>query len=556
MSKGDQSERSVVRIGHSLNEAEKDHVFSRRESVLQCLLQHNIHCSPEEVPNIALLGSGGGERAMLGLMGSLVQLFKEGLLDCMMYLCGVSGSTWCMASIYKEPDWSSRLEEVKDDVIQRLTGDGVCFLDKLSILEKYYQKDNFSLTDIWAALVISDVVKEIDENPLSHQRRKQGKDPYPIYTVIDKQSNRERMTADVFFEVTADEVGYSMTGAFVDSSCFGCQFDEGVKKKNQPEMDMLYLQGLCGSVFADREKTMEELLILIKKLFWRESDVMCNHTSLSPQHLNEVYRVTLMLVELNLLVFREEDPSSHIESLNDLLREKLNKEEYETVITVQMMPEGIATKKILEQSLYVCQRYSDWIQKQLNYNGLWMLVIKCIELATRWIWGTSYNFLYNMTAPEVSPCILKEETRHYEDAGIFINSPYFSVLRKERHIDLIISLDFSIDDPFKTVVQTAETCKELQIPFPKVHISEQDRHAPKDFYVFESHNAPTVIHIPLFNIINCEGEVSKWKKRYTTFQLPYNCEMIHDLLEKAEVNIKNNKVDILREIQKVINRKA
>lgn len=66
-----------------------------------------------------------------------------------------------MASLYKEPDWSSRLEEVRDDVIQRLTGDGVCFLDKLSILEKYYQKDNFSLTDIWAALVISEVVKEV-----------------------------------------------------------------------------------------------------------------------------------------------------------------------------------------------------------------------------------------------------------------------------------------------------------------------------------------------------------------------------------------------------------
>ncbi|KAA0710197.1 Cytosolic phospholipase A2 gamma [Triplophysa tibetana] len=321
-----------------------------------------------------------------------------------------------MASLYKEPDWSSRLEEVKDDIIQRLTGDGVGFMDKLSILEKYYQKDNFSLTDIWAALVIN-----------------------------------------VFFEITADEVGYSMTGAFVDSSCFGCQFDEGVKKKNQPEMDMFYLQGLCGSVFADREQTMEELLILIKKLFLRESDVMCNHTSLSPPHLNEVYRVTLTLVEMNLLFFKEEDPSSHIEILNDLLRvhndisflEKLNKEEYETVFTVQMMPEGITRTKIQEQTLYVCQWYSDWMQKQLNYNGLWMLVIKCIELATRWIWGTTNNFLYNMT-----------------------------------------------------------------------------------------------------------GEVSKWKERYRTFQLPYSCGTIHDLLQKAELNIENNKVDILREIQKVIKRKT
>lgn len=46
----------------------------------------------------------------------------------------------------------------------------------------------------------------------------------------------------------------------------------------------------------------------------------CNHTSLSPSHVNEVYQVTLTLVELNILVLREEDPSSHIEILYDLLR--------------------------------------------------------------------------------------------------------------------------------------------------------------------------------------------------------------------------------------------
>ncbi|XP_065144268.1 cytosolic phospholipase A2 gamma isoform X1 [Paramisgurnus dabryanus] len=565
MPKENQTE-NVVRISHSLNESEKDHVGSRRESVLQCLLQHNMHCKLEEVPNIALLGSGGGERAMMGLMGSLVQLYKEGLLDCMLYLGGVSGSTWCMASLYKEPDWSCRLEEVKNDIIQRLTGGGVSWMDKLSKLIKYYQKDNFSLTDVWAALVISEIVKEIDERPLSHQRSQHGKDPYPIYNVIDKWSNRAKMEADVFFEITPHEVGYSITGAFVDSSCFGCQFDEGVTIKNQLEMETLYLQGLCGSVFADGEKILKELLKIIKKLFWLESDAMCNQASsgnqsdihsLSPSHVKQVFQVTSTLVKLNLMIFRDEDPSSHIEILNELLKGKLNKEETETEITLQMMSEEIVRKGIQEKTLYVCEQYSDLLQKHLNYKGVWMAVIKSIELVTCWIWGTTYNFLYNMTAHEVSPHILKEKTRHYEDAGIFINSPYFSVLRKERHIDLIISLDFSDDDdPFETVVQTADTCKKLLIPFPDVQVSDEDKRSPRDFYVFESPNSPTVIHIPLFNIINCAGEFTKWKKRYKTFQLPYSDEMIHDLLEKAEMNIKNNKVNLLREIQKIINRKS
>ncbi|KAK9975413.1 hypothetical protein ABG768_023456, partial [Culter alburnus] len=83
-----------VRIKHSLNEKEKEFVAKRRNSVLESLQKLQIHCSQDEVPNIALLGSGGGERAMVALLGSLVQLQKTGLLDFILYLSGVSGSTW------------------------------------------------------------------------------------------------------------------------------------------------------------------------------------------------------------------------------------------------------------------------------------------------------------------------------------------------------------------------------------------------------------------------------------------------------------------------------
>ncbi len=44
--------------------------------------------------------------------------------------------------------------------------------------------------------------------------------------------------------------------------------------------------------------------------------------------------------------------------------------------------------------------------------------------------------------------LLQKETRDFIDAGLLINSPYFSVLRKKRNIDLIIALDFSDGDPF------------------------------------------------------------------------------------------------------------
>uniref|UniRef100_A0A3B4BQ92 Phospholipase A2, group IVC (cytosolic, calcium-independent) n=1 Tax=Pygocentrus nattereri TaxID=42514 RepID=A0A3B4BQ92_PYGNA len=415
---------SEVRIGHSLSEAERQHLARRRKTVLQCLEQNGISCS--EVPNIAVLGSGGGLRAMVGLLGSLCQLKEEGLLDCIMYLCGVSGSTWCMASLYKEPDWSTKLDLVKNDIVQRLADGSVSLKEMGQKLAKYYsEKDHFSLTDVWSALIVSNMVNEIDEHKLTEQRGKYTKDPYPIYTVIDKQCKYDRLNADPWFEITPDESGYSLSGAFVDSSFLGSEFENGKNIKKQPEIDMLYLQGLCGSALAD----MEPL-------------------------------------------------ESHI-----------------------------------------------------------ILTTYCLNLSS---------------VESADSSVSQSKTREYEDSGLLLNSPYFSVLRKERDIDLIISLDFSEGDPFKTVVQTAEKCKDLQIPFPEVVLPAKNTE-PQDFYVFKgSSDAPTVIHIPLFNAVNCKGKyMSKWVKTYSTLQMNYSREMITDLLEKAGLNIKNNKEKLLKEIGNV-----
>uniref|UniRef100_A0A672SPS0 PLA2c domain-containing protein n=1 Tax=Sinocyclocheilus grahami TaxID=75366 RepID=A0A672SPS0_SINGR len=136
------------------------------------------HCStlPVIPQYSAQQGSSRGQRAMVGLLGSLVQLDKAGLLDCILYLSGVSGSTWCMASLYQEPDWSTKLETVKNKIIERLNGPGVSWEDAMAKLQKYYYgKDHFSLTDLWAVMLVTEYF---------------SKDPLPIYTVIDKQSKQ------------------------------------------------------------------------------------------------------------------------------------------------------------------------------------------------------------------------------------------------------------------------------------------------------------------------------------------------------------------------------
>ncbi|RXN13576.1 cytosolic phospholipase A2 gamma-like protein [Labeo rohita] len=471
-----------VRIKHSLNKNEEEFVARRRNTVLQCLQKFNIHCSQDKVPNIALLGSGGGQRAMVGLLGSLVELNKAGLLDCILYLSGVSGSTWCMASLYKEPDWSTKLDTVKDKIIERLSGERVTWTDTLAKLKKYYYgKDFFSLTDVWAAMFVTSFVKEINEHTLTDTWKEDSKDPFPIYAVIDKHCKQSE-EGDPWFEINPYEAGYSLTGAFVDASNFGSQFHEGSKKNHQDEFDMLYLQAVCSSALADEVEIWK----------WIK---------------DECYQVLKDLVDMNLAVLEGTDPSALDQSIKTTLND-ISGGQVQVFCDIGSLDviDGDKKADMRQYTMDVCNYFSAKLKHKWPLN----LLTSICECMSQWIWGRNYNFLHKMADEAVPTALLQNETRDYIDAGLLNNSPYFSVLREKRGIDLIISLDFSEGDPFTTVKETAKTCKKLNIPFPEVNIPSEDVEKPKDFYVFKGQNAPTVIHIPLFNVVNCGGKLTSF----------------------------------------------
>uniref|UniRef100_A0A671L0Q5 PLA2c domain-containing protein n=1 Tax=Sinocyclocheilus anshuiensis TaxID=1608454 RepID=A0A671L0Q5_9TELE len=483
-------------------------------------------------------------RAMVGLLGSLVQLDKAGLLDCILYLSGVSGSTWCMASLYQEPNWSTKLETVKDQIIKRLTGPGVIWGDSCKTLKEYYDgKDKFSLTDVWAVLVITEYVKEIDKCKLSDQRDQHNEDPFPIYTVTDKQYKQNS-----WFEISPHEAGYSLTGAFVGTSSFGSQFDNGSNKNPEPEMDMLYLQALCGSALADGHENI--------KFIWQKikgeaafQDSLLHKVDTPPAEKG--YQVLMDLVDMNLAVLNGKEPSAFEQSIRTTLNELGGGKKL--ICTTEKL--NLADKQAAK--LYMKQYTEDAcnnLSKPLCicFTEVWIKICKCMA---QWVWGRKYDFLHNMDDKTMPSTLLKSERRDYEDAGLLLNSPYFSMLREERNIDLIISLDFSEGNPFMTVRGAADMCKKLKIPFPEVNIPSEDVEKPKDFYVFKGKNAPTVIHIPLFNVVNCGDNIEAWRKNYRTVQGSYSAEMITDLMDVAGKNISNNREKLKEQIQAVIEQK-
>ncbi|XP_029105417.1 cytosolic phospholipase A2 gamma-like [Scleropages formosus] len=554
-----------VRVSKSLNPKEEEYVKRRQAVVEKYLKDKGTEYKQEHVPVIAVLGSGGGERAMVGLLGALAQMEEEKLLDSITYLCGVSGSTWCMASLYEDPKWSVNVAADKKKIVDRLSDGKFSISDMLDWLSKAVEDENYSLTDFWAATVVFNSIKEINGQHLSEQEARDSTNPYPIYTAIDKGLKEDNQTAPCWFEISPHEAGYSHVGAYVDTSLFGSQFENGKPKTPPKEEDMLYLQGLCGSALADGMEDIKQILQWIwdwiRKLlgFYSSVNESKNSGKLALSE-DSAYQVLQCLVRLHDSYENNDESVALLEKIMKLQQESNTNNPRVHVLQKNVwlnMNTEEKQKYVADLSIDICKAL-EGLFGPLEGTGFFAVVKilgKTIIAAYNWTWGTKFNFLYKYPAKEVDhipAALLSDEKRNLEDAGILLNSPYVAALRPERKVDLILSFDFSSDDPFLTVKKAADYCKEAGRPFPSLVIEPGEEKNPKDFYVFKDETkAPIVIHIPLFNTVNCGENIEEWRRRYKTFQGPYSKEMIEDLLLVSSRNVKNNKEKILNEIKAV-----
>lgn len=92
-----------VRVSNDLCPEEKFFLQQRKKVTTKALAKYlgipeeDVH--PDDVPCIALLGSGGGLRALVAGAGSLHAAHEAGLFQCATYTAGVSGSCW-LQSLY------------------------------------------------------------------------------------------------------------------------------------------------------------------------------------------------------------------------------------------------------------------------------------------------------------------------------------------------------------------------------------------------------------------------------------------------------------------------
>lgn len=203
---------ATVRIGKDLCQEEK--LFKqRRKRYTSRALAHYLdipedEVNPEDVPTIAMCGSGGGLRAMVAGCGSYQSAQEAGLFDCVTYTAGVSGSCWLQALYYSNIGKQNH-GKILDHLKGRI-GTHIAFppnaLDLLTtaptnkyllsgFVEKFQgdPKADLGIVDIYGLLLAARLLVprhdlQVDNNDLklSNQRAylAKGRYPLPIYTAV------------------------------------------------------------------------------------------------------------------------------------------------------------------------------------------------------------------------------------------------------------------------------------------------------------------------------------------------------------------------------------
>lgn len=289
---------ATVRVGDSLCPEELQFLDRRKHQTRKALANYlglkedDVH--PDDVPTIAMCGSGGGLRAMVAGASSYYSAQKAGLLDCVTYTAGVSGSCWLQA-LYFSTITGQKLDRLLQHLKDRL-GVHIAYPPEFLRLatsaptnkfllsggyEKYrgYENVDFGLVDAYglmlgARLLVPKGDLAIDDSnlKLSNQRRyiDGGAHPMPIYTAvrheIPAEDTVEHAKEDVketakkeawfqWFEFSPYEFACEELQAGIPTWSVGRKFENGRSKKLDsgtalPEIRVPLLLGIYASAFC------------------------------------------------------------------------------------------------------------------------------------------------------------------------------------------------------------------------------------------------------------------------------------------------------------------
>uniref|UniRef100_A0A8B9H6U4 Phospholipase A2 n=1 Tax=Astyanax mexicanus TaxID=7994 RepID=A0A8B9H6U4_ASTMX len=548
-----------LRFSLALCDKEKLYRQRRRDRVMlgiKKLLNMEKPCflpsSPREVPVVAVVGSGGGFRAMVGFSGVMKALYESGVLDCATYVAGLSGSTWYMSTLYSHPEFPQKgPEQINQELMKSVSSNPLRLLLPQHItnyVQALWSKkaggQPVTFTDIFGMLIGETLIPARMDIKLSELQEKinEAQSPLPLFTCLHvKPDVSELMFAD-WVEFSPYEIGMAKYGTFMPPDLFGSKFFMGTVVKKYEENPLHFLMGVWGSAFS----------ILFNR------------------------------------VLGVKDVSS-----GSTMEEELEQIKPEHIVGVDSQDDEEPRKAGVEDDHQHAE--ASWIQRMVTSLFSDSTLFNTREGRA----GKVHNFMLGLnlnasipfspfteipspnspdeevdavTDPDefdriYEPLDVKSKKIHIVDSGLTFNLPYPLILRPQRGVDLIISFDFSArpsdsSPPFKELLLAEKWARMNKLPFPKIDPKVFDREGMKECYIFKpkkgDKNCPTVIHFVLVNIdfrkFKAPGVPRETEKEkefadfdifddpetpYSTFNFQYSNQaytQLHDLMEFNTLN--------------------
>ncbi|XP_076200776.1 cytosolic phospholipase A2 epsilon-like [Aptenodytes patagonicus] len=527
-----------VRLEFDLCMEEKNFLQKRRKFVASALkkaLHLERDLQDHEVPVVAVMTTGGGTRALTSLLGNLLGLQRLDLLDAISYITGSSGSTWTLSYLYQSADWSRKdLSRPIGEVRRHMTKSKLnCFsLESL----KYYDKElklrkqegyQISSIDFWGLLLEKALSDGKNNHKLSDERQalNQGQNPLPIYMILNIKEDYSLSEFKEWVEFTPYEVGFLKYGAFIRAEDFGSEFFMGRLMKKLPESRICFMKGLWSNVFS------YNLLDA-----WHSSD--------------PTERLSLRCTQPRTVDVEGDEPSPPARS-----------HELGTyLVTPECGIMGIIRQVLTERVM---------VSKFYNF-------LKGFQVHNEYLQSKSFH-IWKDTVLENFPNQLTEtaEFMCLADTAGYIDISYPPLMRPERKVDVVLHLNYSSGSQTSPLEEASKYFLKQGIPFPKIHLSEEEKKNLKECYIFEdaeTPEAPMVVFFPLVNdtfrkykepgverspaeMAQGNVDVSSVFSPYCLNSFTYTEEEFDKLVELTSYNIQNNKHLILQALNSAIEQK-
>ncbi|XP_046510193.1 cytosolic phospholipase A2 beta isoform X1 [Equus quagga] len=523
----------AVRLGCGLCTEEQAFLSRRKQVVARALkqaLQLDGDLKEDEIPVVAIMATGGGTRAMTSLYGHLAGLRELGLLDCISYITGASGSTWALANLYEDPEWSQKDLAGPTELLKAQVTKSKLGVLAPSQLQRYQQElaERARLgyptcfTNLWALINEALLHDEPHDHKLSDQREalSRGQNPLPIYCALNtKERNLTTFEFAEWVEFSPYEVGFPKYGAFVPSELFGSEFFMGRLTKRLPESRICFLEGIWSNLYAAN---------LQDSLYW---------SSEPSQFWDRWAQAQASLDKEQVPLLKIEEPPTMASRMAEFFTDLLTRR-----------PLAQASHNFLRGLHF----HKDYFQHP--YFSFWK--------------ATKLDGLPNQLTPaEPHLCLL--------DVGYLVNTSCPPLLRPTRDVDLILSLDYNLHGAFQQLQLLGRLCQEQGIPFPPISPSPEEQRQPGECHVFSDPGcpeAPVVLHFPLVNDSFQEhsapgvqrtpeekeaGEVnlSSSNSPYHYSKVTYSPEDMDKLLRLTHYNVCNSQERLLAALREAVQRR-